>query len=140
MCKMKLIILTGPPASGKSTFAKQYIQEHPDTKIVSRDEIRHRFGEYNHKHEKEVNKIELEETIRYMEEGFEIINDATNLNTKTRNKFENLAKQYNYNVEYKEFYVPFKIAIERDKNLDRDHHVGEEVLKRMYQKYFPNKG
>ena len=53
MRKMKLIILTGPPASGKSTFAKQYIQEHPDTKIVSRDEIRHRFGEYNHNHEKE---------------------------------------------------------------------------------------
>ena len=139
MRKMKLIILTGPPASGKSTFAKQYIQEHPDTKIVSRDEIRHRFGEYNHKHEKDVNKIELEETIKYMEEGVEIINDATNLNTKTRHKFENLAKQYNYNVEYKEFYVPFKVAIERDKNLDRDHHVGGEVLKRMYQKYYPNK-
>lgn len=139
MCKRKLIILTGPPDSGKSTFAKQYIQEHPDTKIVSRDEIRHRFGEYNHKHEKDVNKIELEETIKYMEEGFEIINDATNLNTKTRHKFENLSKQYNYNVEYKEFYVPLNVAIERDKNLDRGHHVGEEVIKRMYQKYFPNK-
>ena len=139
MCKMKLIILTGPPASGKSTFAKQYIQEHPDTKIVSRDEIRHRLGEYNHNHEKEVNKIELDETIRYMEEGFEIINDATNLNTKTRHKFENLAKQYNYNVEYKEFYVPLNVSIERDKNLDRDHHVGEEVIKRMYQKYYLNK-
>ena len=66
MFKRKLIILTGLPASGKSTFAKQYIQEHPDTKIVSRDEIRHRFGQYNHKHEKEVNKIELAETIRYI--------------------------------------------------------------------------
>ena len=74
-----------------------------------------------------------------MEEGFEIINDATNLNKKTRNKFENLAKQYNYNVEYKEFYVTFKVAIESYKNLDRDHHVGEEVIKRMYQKYYHNK-
>ena len=128
-----------PPASGKSTFAKQYIQEHPDTKIVSRDEIRHRFGEYNHNHEKEVNKIEFDETIRYMEDGFEIINDATNLHKNTRNKFENLAKQYNYNVEYKEFYVPLNVAIERDKNLDRGHHIGEEVIKRMYQKYYPNK-
>ena len=129
--------MSGPPASGKSTYAKKYVLEHPDTKIVSRDTIRHSFGEYNMEHEDKVKKIETNEMIAYMKQNLEIINDATNLNKKTREKFENLAKQYNYEVVYEEFYIPFKEAVERDKNEDRLHHVGEKVLKRFYRKYFP---
>ena len=35
-----LIILSAPPGSGKSTWARAYIEEHPGTKIISSDEIR----------------------------------------------------------------------------------------------------
>ena len=36
----KIIILKGIPASGKSTFAKEYIQTNPNFRRVNRDELR----------------------------------------------------------------------------------------------------
>lgn len=137
-----LLILQGPPASGKTTWVNEFIANNPDTQIVvvSRDAIRHTYGEYSMKHENEVSKKEYQQTIDAMENSVElIINDATNLNPKTLNKWAELAKQYDYNIEYKEFYVPYKEAIKRDENEDRAHHVGKKVIKQFYRKYFPEK-
>ena len=36
----KIIVLQGPPACGKSTWAKEYVKDKKDWVIVSRDEIR----------------------------------------------------------------------------------------------------
>lgn len=139
----KLLILQGPPASGKSTWANEYIkdlearEDQLTYKIVSRDEIRHSFGEYNMDHEKEVTTIEYEQMEDSMLFGINIIiNDATNLNPKTTKKLEALAEQYGYNVEYKTFYIPYKEAVKRDQNPDRKHNVGQKIIKRFYRNYF----
>lgn len=139
----KLLILQGPPASGKSTWVTEYTkelettEEHLTYKIVSRDEIRHSFGEYNMEHENDVTRIEYSEMECAMKDDINIIiNDATNLNPKTLKKLETLAEQYDYNVEYKLFYIPYKEAIKRDQNPDRKHHVGQKVIKRFYRNYF----
>jgi predicted kinase len=140
----KLIILQGPPASGKSTWAKKFVVEigskrdHPTYIVVSRDVIRHSFGEYNMKHEKEVTKIEYSSMLVNMQNGTNIIiNDATNLNPKYLKQWEDLAKQYEYEIEYKTFYVPFEEAVKRDNNADREHHVGKAVIKKFYKAYYP---
>ena len=39
----KLIVLQGPPCSGKSTWAKEYVRNNKDTVIVSRDSFRLQF-------------------------------------------------------------------------------------------------
>ncbi len=46
----KLLLPIGMIGSGKSTWARQYIKEHPTTKIVGGDEIRYMLhgGEYVH--------------------------------------------------------------------------------------------
>lgn len=44
--KIKILVLQGPPASGKSTFAKEFVKDKPDWIIVSRDEIREGTGKY----------------------------------------------------------------------------------------------
>ena len=36
----ELIVLCGLPGAGKSTYARQYVQEHSETKIMSSDSIR----------------------------------------------------------------------------------------------------
>lgn len=42
----KMIVLQGCPASGKSTWAKEFIKDKPNWVIVSRDEIREGTGKY----------------------------------------------------------------------------------------------
>ena len=37
---MKLIMTKGLPASGKSTWAKQYLDDNPGTKRVNKDDLR----------------------------------------------------------------------------------------------------
>lgn len=134
----KLIILQGPPASGKSTWTKEYMVSHADsTVVVSRDAIRHSFGEYNMNHEAEVTALEESQTIDAMEQNKDIINDATNLNPKYLPKWEKLAEKYGYEIEYKKFYIPFKEAVKRDQNEDRLHKVGKSVIKRFYRSYYP---
>ena len=41
-----MIVLQGCPASGKSTWAKEFIKDKPNWVIVSRDEIREGTGKY----------------------------------------------------------------------------------------------
>lgn len=60
--------------------------------------------------------------------------DATNLNPKTIEKWENLAKELDCEIEYKQFYIPFKEALERDAN--REQSVGKKVLRKFYERYF----
>ena len=63
----KLIILQGPPASGKSTWTKKFMEENSSTSfVVSRDAIRHSMGDYNHLHEDEVTRIEEAQTKEQM--------------------------------------------------------------------------
>lgn len=137
----KIIVLQGCPCSGKTTFAKEYASKHDNVKIVCRDDIRIKLGngQYTMKFEDEVNKIELKEIKSGLKNNLTVIIDATNLNKKTINKWKNLAKELKSEIIFKEFYVPFKIACERDKNSDRNHVCGVSVLKRFYEKYYKEK-
>lgn len=69
--------------------------------------------------------------------GLNVIIDATNLNPKTIDKWNKLAKSTKSTIEFKEFYIPFKEAVERDKNRERS--VGKKVIKRFYQQYYLDK-
>lgn len=69
--------------------------------------------------------------------GLNVIIDATNLNPKTKEKWEKIAKDNKCNLEYKEFYISFKEALERDSKRERS--VGEKVLKRFYTQYYSDK-
>lgn len=134
----KIIVLCGPPASGKSTFARKFVKDHNRWVIVCRDSIRDSLGEYwVPERENLVDKIERDNIISSINMGYNVIIDATNLNPKTIAKWEALADEFNCKIEYKEFWIPYHEAVSRDKNSDRLHHVGESVIKNFYQKYKP---
>ena len=135
----KILVLQGPPASGKSTFAKQFIENNHNYVIVSRDSIRDSLGEYwVPSRENLVSKIERDNIISSIDMGFNVIIDATNLNPKTIAKWEALADEKQCEIEYKEFWIPFHEAVQRDKNKDRTHSVGYKVIKNFYSKYNPD--
>lgn len=133
----KLIICRGLPASGKSTWAKQWVLEDPEHRIrVNQDDIRLMLGKYwVPSREKLVQEIQFDAILKALSRGFDIVIDNTNLNKKVLDGFDRLIKTYkNYEIEYKDFFdTPLSVCIERDKN--RDLQVTEKVIRSFYNNY-----
>ena len=131
----KILVLQGPPASGKTSYAREFIKGKTDWVIVNRDSIREGRGDYwIPSQEDYISDLEEFSIRAAIKRGYNVIIDATNLNPKTQEKWRNIADETKSSIEFMEFYVPFKEALERDKNRERS--VGEKVLKRFYKQYY----
>lgn len=134
---LKILVLQGVPASGKSTFARSLVLRDKSYVIVSRDAIREARGDYwIPEHEDYISDIEEFEIRSAIKHGLNPIIDATNLNPKTIAKWKNLAEELNVNIEFKMFEIDFATALERDSKRERS--VGKKVLERFFRNYFPD--
>lgn len=133
----KLIICRGLPASGKSTWAKQWVLEDPEHRIrVNQDDIRLMLGKYwVPSREKLVQEIQFDAILEALSRGFDVVIDNTNLNKKVLDGFDRLIKTFkDYEIEYKDFFdTPLSVCIERDKN--RELQVTEKVIRGFYNNY-----
>jgi predicted kinase len=138
----KILILQGPPASGKSTYAKSLVaKDSSKYVIVCRDDFRECTGEYNMKHEDYITVLEDTAVRTALKQGLVPIIDATNLNPKYLGRWQTMADECGATIEYKEFYIPFAEAVERDKKRGEQggRSVGVSVLKRFYSNYYHDK-
>lgn len=134
----KISVLCGPPASGKSTYAREFIKGKTDWVIVNRDSLREGRGEYwVPSQEDYISDLEEFSIRAAIKRNYNVIIDATNLNPKTQEKWRKIAAETKSSIEFKEFFIPYKEALERDKKRERP--VGEKVLKNFYLKYYPDK-
>ena len=133
----KLIITRGLPASGKSTWAKQWVLEDPEHRVrINQDDIRLMLGKYwVPSREKLVQEIQFDAVVEALSREFDVVIDNTNLNKKVLDQFNRLIKTFeNYEIEYKDFFdTPLSVCIERDKN--RDLQVTEKVIRSFYNNY-----
>lgn len=139
---MKKIICTqGLQASGKSTWAKDFVAKNPWWMRVNKDEIRKQLGityeVYDKKVEQRVIDAERAMVDSMTNAGFNIIVDNTHLLLKRSkvNKhldfYRKLAESKWYEFEVKTFFITPEEAIKRDANReDKDAIVGEDVIKR----------
>lgn len=115
----KLIICRGLPASGKSTWAKQWVLEDPEHRVrINQDDIRLMLGKYwVPSREKLVQEIQFDAIIEALSREFDVVIDNTNLNNKVLDQFNRLIKTFeDYEIEYKDFFdTPLSVCIERDK-------------------------
>lgn len=115
----KLIICRGIPASGKSTWAKQWVLEDSEHRVrINQDDIRLMLGKYwVPSREKLVQHIQKESLIEALTKGYDIVIDNTNLNKKVLEEFDRLIKTFeNYEIEFKDFFdTPLSVCIKRDK-------------------------
>lgn len=138
----KIILCRGIQGSGKTTWAKQYCKEHPNTIRVNRDDIRQMFSQ---KWSKELEQIVIDTELRaidnalYEEMGV-VVDDVSNLNRYTVDKIWNIVRKYqqmrgisDYGIIYQDFFIPLQDCIERDSK--RPNPIGEEVIKATYEKY-----
>lgn len=136
----KIIALQGVPASGKTTWANEFVKNKKDWVIVSRDAIREASGNYwVPEREDYITKVEFSQIKTALEENLNVIIDDTNLNPKTIEKLKNLAEECKVEIEFKLFKISYEEALARDEERRKKgkRAVGKQTLRSFFKRYFP---
>lgn len=143
----KVIICQGLPASGKTTWAKEWVKEEPTRRVrFNRDDVRNMLGKYwVPGRENLIDSIYDSFMNEAMLAGYDIVIDNMNLNDKTIKEIQRYVGEFNdwirlsvldihYDIEFKKFLdVPLETLLERDSK--REHPIGEKVIRDLYTKY-----
>jgi predicted kinase len=130
----KLIILCGIPGSGKSTYAKDYIEQNPNTIHLSSDAIRKElYGDENIQgNPGDVFSLMQKRAIEALNNGCNVIYDATNITRKDRSSIIGICPKF-AKIECHIIWAPIETCIERDAKRDRT--VGKEVIDKMLKRF-----
>lgn len=145
--KHELIILQGIPSSGKTTWAKNWVNEDSEHRVrFNRDDIRNMLGKYwIPSRESLINAMYESFLNQAMLEGYDIVLDNMNLNQKSLSKIKETVEEFNkwislspvdlhYDIRYQTFFdTPLEECIARDAK--RENPIGEEVIRNTYNKY-----
>lgn len=137
--KLKLLILRGLPASGKTTHAKELVEKgwvRVEKDVIRLDGRLFKDGVYNHKRGDEANV--LKERNRLIREalgaGRSVVSSDTNLNPKHITGLTAIAREFGAVVEQRDFLdVPLAELIERDSK--RENPVGEQVIRKHFHDF-----
>jgi len=135
MKKSKILILVGIPASGKSTWAKEFISENENWIRVNRDDFRMMLKDSqicDNKVESMISDLEFSAIENSLYRKMNVIVDNTNLRPKYIKSFINKFK-YRAEIDFKLFDISVDEAIVR--NSERDNSVDNEVIIKMYERY-----
>lgn len=130
---LKVTILSGIPASGKSTWSKNYLAEHPDTKRINRDDLRNMFddGRYTDGNENFARSIRNELIHQILLARKSVLIDDTNCNLEQLVKLINIVKVFadgicTLEIEVVNFDIDFNLC--RKRNKERLAPVDEKSL------------
>lgn len=138
MSNQKIIMLQGIPASGKSTWSKEFVKGKEDWVRVCRDDIRSMRGDYwIPSQESFIDKMEQYAVESALKSGYNVVIDATNFNPKTVAKWMELAQINDTDFDIKRFDIALDEAIRRDSLRERP--VGAKVIKDFYHRYVSSK-
>ena len=144
----KIILTRGIPGSGKSTWAKAWVAESPETRIrLNWDDMRNMMGPYWVPSREPINKAMLwcaVNTAAYCDKPYDIVIDNMNLNPKVWKEVEEWIETYNashhakslnlcYVLYFKDFFIPIDECIRRDAM--RPNPIGEKTIKDIWRRY-----
>lgn len=124
--------MKGLPASGKSTKAKELIDERGHTVRINKDLLRTmlHFDKWNGKNEKITQDASKALVLSLLMQGVNVIVDDTNLNDGTLDSYRQLAKTANAKLEYVDL-TNVDIAICLNRDAQRQKKVGKDVIVNM---------
>ena len=140
----KIILTRGIPGSGKSTWAKAWVAESPETRIrLNWDDMRNMLGPYWVPSREHINKVMLwcaVNTAAYCDKPYDMVIDNMNLNPKEVKFWKNIVGTqngdpdgYQYEIEFKDFFIPLEECIRRDAM--RPNPIGEKVIRETWKRY-----
>ncbi len=136
MKQRKIIILKGLPASGKSTWAKEQVDSHPNVyKRINKDDIRMMLDNGKHSKGREAFVLRVRNMLigAALNENFSVIVDDTNLNPIHESEIKELFESSVVKVETRFFNTKVDVCIARDAK--RTNSVGKEVIMDMYKRW-----
>lgn len=131
-----MLILQGLPASGKSTYAKEWVNQDPKHRVrINRDTMRLMLNPiYSMGHENLVTDILDFALNNILAHNYDVVIDNMNLSKKYVDDLEAKAKEANYEIVIKSFKdVPLDVCIERDSK--RELSIGKSVITALHKKY-----
>jgi predicted kinase len=140
-----LVTLRGLPASGKSTYARAWVQESPDTRAeVNRDAIRLMLGGYvlgSSAQEKMVTRVQHKAIRDLLIAGIDVISSDTNLALRYVNDLYKIARAAGAEVYVIDMTdVPVETCVVRNAQRADKAPVPTDVITRMYNKSILGKG
>lgn len=134
MERVKLIVLCGIPGSGKSTYATRYVEDNINSIHISSDAIRAELygNESIQGNPSEVFSLMQKRTVEALNEGKNVVYDATNITRKDRSSIIGMCPKF-AKIECHIIWAPIEECIRQDASRDRT--VGKEVIDRMLKRF-----
>ena len=138
----KLILTRGIQGSGKSTWARQWVEEDPENRVrINNDDIRNMLGKYwVTSRENLVSSIKENMAEEAISRGYDIVVDNMNLYPKEVLFWKRMIEDanmdpdgYKYEIEFKDFFIPLEECIRRDAM--RPNPIGEKVIRETWKRY-----
>ena len=142
MEKKKLILCRGIQGSGKTTWARQWVEEDPENRVrINNDDIRNMLGKYwVTSRENLVSSIKNNMAEEAINRGYDIVVDNMNLNPREVKLWEKVVELnnedpdgYQYEIEFKDFFISVEECIRRDAM--RPNPIGEKVIRETWKRY-----
>lgn len=132
----KIVIAIGLPGSGKSTWAREYMND-GNVMRVNRDDIRAMlFKRWQGKKEQVVTESEKAIVRNCVSKGYDVVVDDTNLSPSVQGMWENLAHELAVPLVKKDFTdVDISTCIQRDHQRTGKAHIGRAVIEGMALRY-----
>lgn len=133
----KIILTIGPPASGKTTWAKEFVNKNPKYVRINRDS--YRWMLFNKQHGTPDEEFVVTQVVDSAVDVAilnkkNVILDQTNCNIvylrETIEKYCTLA-----DIEFQIFNVPLTILLSRNESRPKDERVSPGVVERMWKQY-----
>jgi len=142
----QLVILVGPPGTGKSHYAYKTAKKNPLKWIViSRDGIRRSLGDkkshliFKQDKEEILSSIEFDAIVTSLSSGFSVIADISNNGYKGQfDGIPDIICPYQVSIQIKYFKCSIWLATLRDlwRRIKGGHMVGYQRIKRLHNQFY----
>ncbi|WP_280429106.1 AAA family ATPase [Nocardia brasiliensis] len=138
----ELVITRGYPGSGKTTFARQWVNQAPKRARVSRDDYRlmlfGKEGILSHEEENQVTAVQRAAVSRLLTDGYDVIEDGTNLRRRYAQRWAEWAQRHGATFRVENITTPVDVCLEQNYERSRygnGRYVDPEVIRQLASRF-----